>query len=62
MNDFERIFDGLEYLGPGAEHYTLQALAQVSSSPERILDIGCGAGRSALTLAAHTKAQNCWGG
>ncbi len=57
MKDFETIFAGVDRHGPGTDKDTLWALEQVEPSPERILDIGCGAGSSALLLAQHSQAQ-----
>lgn len=57
MQDFERIFAGLDRHGPGSEQDTLWALKQITPSPSHILDIGCGPGASALLLAQHTQAD-----
>ncbi|TKB50122.1 MerR family transcriptional regulator [Ferrimonas aestuarii] len=57
MNDFERIFIGLERHGPGTDADSLWALNQVGIAPQSILDIGCGPGASALLLAKQTQAQ-----
>ena len=57
MNDFKRIFEGLDRHGPGAEQDSLWALSQISPEPHTILDIGCGTGASALMLAEHTSAK-----
>ena len=57
MNDFERIFYGLDRHGPGSESDTLNALKSLPEAPTRILDIGSGTGSSALLLAEHCDAS-----
>ncbi len=57
MNDFERIFAGLEHWGPGSEASSLRALKATGQAPRKILDIGCGTGAASLLLAAHTQAE-----
>ena len=57
MNDFERIYDGLDRLGSGSETDTLKALSSVPNKPTSILDIGSGTGASALVLAEHCNAS-----
>jgi len=54
MADFERIFDGLDRLGPGSAEDTLHALRALPVAPDRLLDIGCGRGIGTLLLAEHT--------
>lgn len=56
MDDFFRIFDGLETHGPASEKDTLAALALLPEAPSSILDIGCGPGNATLLLARHTQA------
>ncbi len=56
MADFERIFDGLDRLGPGSAEDTLQALHALPAVPHTLLDIGCGRGVSTVLLAEHTPA------
>ncbi|ULN66310.1 MerR family transcriptional regulator [Vibrio gigantis] len=55
MADFSAIFDGLERLGPGTAEDTLEALAQVPSSPKHVLEIGCGKGIAISVLANAMK-------
>lgn len=55
MADFERIFDGLDRLGPGSAEDTLAALSALPAVPNTLLDIGCGRGVSTLLLAQHTQ-------
>lgn len=57
MNDFKRIFEGLDRHGPGTEKDSLWALSQIGTNPENILDIGCGTGASCLLLAKQTSAR-----
>lgn len=58
MNDFLRIFEPLEFWGPGSEDDTSKAFAHIPiDSPKRILDIGCGKGNATMTLAALSSAQ-----
>lgn len=51
MNDFNRIFAGLDYHGPGSEADTLRAFKAIPEGSKNILDIGCGTGASSLILA-----------
>ena len=51
MKDFNRIFAGLDYHGPGSEKDTLRAFASVSKGVTNVLDIGCGTGAASLVLA-----------
>lgn len=57
MADFERIFEGLDRLGPGSEQDTLAALQALPLTPQTTLDIGCGRGISTLLLARHSDAH-----
>lgn len=55
MVDFERIFDGLDRLGPGSVEDTLQALHALPVVPHTLLDIGCGRGITTVLLTEHTQ-------
>jgi DNA-binding transcriptional MerR regulator len=57
MQDFMSIFSTLESWGPGSAEDTAKAFGMLSSSPESILEIGCGNGNATLTLASLTDAQ-----
>ena len=57
MADFERLFDGLDRLGPGSAEDTLAALSALPAVPKTLLDVGCGRGASTLLLARHTQGQ-----
>ena len=50
---FFRLFEGLPRQGPGSDACTREALARLGALPAapRVLDLGCGSGRSALALA-----------
>ncbi|MBW7849935.1 MAG: class I SAM-dependent methyltransferase [Rhodospirillales bacterium] len=49
-----RLFESLPQQGPGSDACTLEALARLPALPERprVVDMGCGAGRQTLALAA----------
>ena len=53
---FWKLYDGLPKHGPGSDASTARALAACGALPPapRILDLGCGTGRSSLTLARLT--------
>ncbi|WP_194791919.1 MerR family transcriptional regulator [Pseudomonas sp. UFMG81] len=53
MADFERIFEGLERLGPGSAADTLAVLHALPAMPGTLLEIGCGRGVSSVLLAEH---------
>ncbi|MBN3816568.1 MerR family transcriptional regulator [Paraburkholderia sp. Se-20369] len=55
MADFERIFEGLDRLGPGSEEDTLQALQSLPAVPYTLLDVGCGRGVTTALLAEHAR-------
>lgn len=57
MADFERIFEGLEHLGPGSTQDSLKALHALPHAPATLLDIGCGRGASSVLLAEHSQAH-----
>ena len=50
---FFRLFEGLPRQGPGSDACTREALARLGVLPAkpRVLDLGCGSGRSTLLLA-----------
>ncbi|WP_432164631.1 bifunctional class I SAM-dependent methyltransferase/N-acetyltransferase [Streptomyces sp. bgisy031] len=56
---FFTLHRGLPRQGPGSDSTTLRLLSLVGPLPERprVLDLGCGPGRSALLLAAETGGQ-----
>jgi SAM-dependent methyltransferase len=55
---FLELFEALSQHGPGSDSSTRRALNKVleDCQPRRILDIGCGAGRTSLLLAQETQA------
>ncbi|MDH0645735.1 MerR family transcriptional regulator [Pseudomonas sp. GD03858] len=57
MADFERIFDGLQHLGPGSSHDSLEALRALPRAPTTLLEIGCGRGATSVLLAEHSQAR-----
>lgn len=57
MNDFMKIYETLEYWGPGSEADTLKALKKVPVAPKTILDIGCGKGLATKVLAKNSDAR-----
>lgn len=56
---FYEAFDGLDRLAPGSEASTLRALDRVKAllEPQRILDVGCGAGAQTMVLARNIVAD-----
>lgn len=57
MADFMKVFDGLEYWGPGSQQDTQRALALLPEAPSNILEVGCGKGLATEVLATQTQAQ-----
>lgn len=59
MQVFFQVFEGMKRQGPGNDAITRSLLQKVMSlhAPQRILDMGCGKGASALVLARETQAQ-----
>lgn len=56
MQDFMRVFEGLERWAPGSEKETLKALSLLPVEPENILEIGCGKGLTTALIAQKTQA------
>ena len=54
-----RLFEGLPRQGPGSDDCTREALRRLPELPAspRVLDLGCGSGRSALVLADALRAK-----
>jgi SAM-dependent methyltransferase len=54
-----RLFEGLPRQGPGSDSGTREALARLGALPAapRVLDLGCGSGRSTLVLAAALRTR-----
>lgn len=57
MTDFMKVYQTLEYWGPGSEHDTQKALSLVPNAINNILDIGCGKGLATQVLAEHSEAK-----
>ncbi|HHC7336710.1 TPA: MerR family transcriptional regulator [Vibrio cholerae] len=57
MADFMTVFQRLERWGPSSDADTLKALATLTTTPTKIIDIGCGKGFSTRLLAKHTQAE-----
>ena len=56
MNAFLELFSGLPRLAPGSDASSRKALGLAGDLPPqpRILDLGCGTGRSSILLAEET--------
>jgi serine/threonine-protein kinase HipA len=54
-----RLFEGLPRQGPGSDACTREALRRLPALPEapRLLDLGCGGGRSSLVLAETLRSK-----
>lgn len=54
-----RLFEGLPRQGPGSDACTREALRRLPALPAspRVLDLGCGSGRSALVLAEELRTR-----
>ena len=57
MTDFMKVYETLEYWGPGSEFDTQKALSLVPLTPSSILEIGCGKGLSTKVLAQYSEAS-----
>ncbi|MBX2867848.1 MAG: class I SAM-dependent methyltransferase [Acidiferrobacterales bacterium] len=57
MADFLKVYETLEYWGPGSEDDTQKAFSLVPTAPRNILEIGCGKGLATKTLAAYSEAN-----
>lgn len=57
MNDFLRVFETLEYWGPGSEADTRKALSLVPKTVNNVLDVGCGKGLATKVLAENSEAN-----
>ncbi|WP_328824572.1 MerR family transcriptional regulator [Thalassotalea algicola] len=57
MNDFMKVYEPLEYWGPGSEQDTLNALSMLPHSPTDVLEIGSGKGLATLVLAKSLAAN-----
>ncbi len=56
MNDFMKVYETLEYWGPGSGTDTQKALSCIPKAPTKILEIGCGKGLATKVLAEHSEA------
>jgi len=55
MADFERIFEGLDRLGPGDDDDSLRSRNSIPINTGELLEIGCGKGVTTKLLAEHTQ-------
>jgi len=56
MADFMKVFETLEYWGPGSDSDTKKALSLIPTKLNNILELGCGKGLATLVLAEHSEA------
>jgi len=57
MTDFMRVYETLEYWGPGSELDTQKALSRITGTPSNILELGCGKGLATKVLAEYSEAH-----
>ena len=57
MADFLKVYETLEYWGPGSKSDTQKALSLVPKAPGNILDVGCGKGLATKVLAEYSEAN-----
>ena len=57
MTDFMRVYETLEYWGPGSELDTQKALSRITGTPSNILEVGCGKGLATKVLAECSEAH-----
>ncbi|MCW8877908.1 MAG: class I SAM-dependent methyltransferase [Kangiellaceae bacterium] len=57
MADFLKVYETLDYWGPGSESDTQKALSMVTRPPANILDVGCGKGLATKVLAENSDAR-----
>lgn len=57
MAEFLKVFETLEYWGPGSESDTQKTMSLVPKSPSNILEVGCGKGVATKVLAEHSEAN-----
>lgn len=55
MAEFEKIFEGLERLGPGSDADTQRALTLLPSLSGELLEVGCGKGVATVVIQKHSQ-------
>lgn len=55
MADFERIFEGLDRLGPGDSNDSLRSYNSIQINAGELLEVGCGKGVTTTLLAEHSQ-------